>query len=340
MQLKTPDFWSHRGFFALLLWPLSLIWRLGHSLRWYRASQYQASLPVICVGNLSIGGTGKTPTVLRLAGLLAEMGYQPVILSRGYGGAEKGPILVNPEQHSAADIGDEPLMMAASLPVVVSRRRDIGARYIEHHRLGDIILMDDGLQNPDLFQDIVLGVFDGEVGIGNNLILPAGPMREPFKQGVKKLDIALVNGTDETGLSAKIGAAGSSDLLCISAVLNPSLDMTAEPDTSYIAFAGIGRPSRFFKSLQHAGFELVQSISFADHHPYANTDLIRLQEAANQSGAQLITTMKDWVRLPPEWRAEIKSFVVSMDFGEDEAKLRDRLEGQLEKAMQRCTKTA
>ena len=334
MHLKTPEFWSQRGLVSLSLWPLSLIWRLGHYLRWYRARPYRPALPVVCVGNLSIGGTGKTPTVLRLASLLAEMGYQPVVLSRGYGGTQKGPVLVNPETHGASDVGDEPLMMAASLNVVVSRRRDHGARFIENQKLGDIIVMDDGMQNPDLAKDILLGVFDGEVGIGNQFILPAGPLREPFSKGVQKLDIALMNGPDETGLTDRLKHTGQPQLLVALAALHPTPDMTPKAETSYLAFAGIGRPNRFFKSLQKAGFDIAQSVSFADHHLFSNADLVRLQEAANHSGAHLITTMKDWVRLPPEWRAEVQCFVVSMDFGADEEALRGRLDSLLKKTMQ------
>ena len=189
--------------------------------------------------------------------------------------------------------------------------RPAGAVYIAENSPADmpvdVIVMDDGLQNPYLDKDISIGVFDGQTGIGNGFLLPAGPLREPFSSGIKKLNIAIINGSDETGLSRRLPA-----IFRAAAALHPELSRESLPSGPFFAFAGIGRPERFFTSLQDAGLRLSETKAFGDHHLYSETELTALAEAAARSHSTLITTEKDWMRLPPEWRGHIVKYPVKL----------------------------
>ena len=199
--MKTPEFWSRRGPVAMALTPLSLVWLAGSWMRRWRARPYEADIPVICIGNLTAGGSGKTPIVGWLYDRLAARGWNPAILSRGYGGTERGPIWVNGDQHDAAACGDEPLMLAEGREVMVAHDRAAGASRISAGGKHDVILMDDGMQNPHLKRDLTIGVFDGGSGIGNGLVMPAGPLRSRLRSGMAEIDLAIVNGDDEAGIA-------------------------------------------------------------------------------------------------------------------------------------------
>ena len=309
-MIRTPDHWNHRGPLAISLLPLTLIWRVGGLLRSLSARPYRPPLPVICVGNLTAGGTGKTPLVGWLADRLAEKGKTPAILTMGYGGNEPGPLWVDPENHDAAACGDEPLMLADGRDVMVARDRAAGARAIVAGGRHDIIIMDDGMQNPGLARDVTIGVFDGATGIGNGWVIPAGPLRLPFESGLAELDLAVINGEDETGLAAEI-AGGK---VVFAATLRPQASIIESlGDAPLLAFAGIGRPARFFRTLETLGGNLAKTLSFADHHPYSQQDLTQLQEDAQRYGAEMITTQKDWMRLPPDWRPRVAMLPVTME---------------------------
>ena len=203
-MIKTPSFWNSRGVISTLLLPLSGLWSLAGFIRSFFAQQSRAKLPVICVGNLTVGGTGKTPVVAYLYDWCVAAGHAPVILSRGYGGSTTKPLWVDPQIHESSICGDEPLMLAEGRDVLVSRDRVAGAAAISARGLHDLILMDDGLQNPFLKKDLKIGVFDGAVGIGNGRVIPAGPLRASLGEGLAELDLALINGKDETGLAPTI----------------------------------------------------------------------------------------------------------------------------------------
>lgn len=308
-MIKTPSFWNNRGLASTALLPLSYVWQGLAVIRRRLAKNSRAALPVICIGNITVGGTGKTPVVGLLYDALCERGYHPAILSRGYGGSEAGPLWVDGAVHDAAACGDEPLMLAEGRDVLVSRDRANGANTIMARGLHDVILMDDGMQNPFLDKDLKIGVFDGGVGVGNGRLLPAGPLREPKGAGIAALDIIIINGDDETELGAILPAG------------KPVYTGQIEPDQTVIdnlegapllAFAGIGRPQRFFATLRQSGANLVQWLAFADHHPYSASDLTKLQADALHYGAQLITTQKDWMRLPRDWRDKIAFLPVTM----------------------------
>jgi tetraacyldisaccharide 4'-kinase len=308
-MIRTPTHWAKRGWPAVLLLPLSGLWAVAAWLRKVTARTRRAALPVICVGNLGAGGTGKTPIVSWLYDNLASRGWNPVILSRGYGGKLDGPAWVDGSSHDAAAIGDEPLMMAESRDVMVSRDRVAGARAIEAHGAHDVIIMDDGLQNPYLEKQLRIGVFDGGFGAGNGWLIPAGPLRTGWRAGLAMMDMVIINGTDATGLTARIG--GRLPVHHVATQIDQEV-VDSLADTPLLAFAGIGRPARMFESLEAAGGQIAKRLSFADHHPYSGHDLTRLQEEAHQHGAAMITTHKDWVRLPAEWRDRVTMLPISI----------------------------
>ena len=312
--MKTPSFWSQKNIMGALLVPVSWLWLFGAFLRQKLANTGRSSLPVICIGNISVGGTGKTPLTAHLCYLLKEKGYQPAVLTRGYGGQEKGPLIVDPSLHDAADVGDEPLMLSLNELVIVSRDRLKGAYFIQHSTDANVIIMDDGMQNPWLEKDMTIGVFDGGTGCGNSWIFPAGPLRQSLASGLKQLSVAVINGDDETGLMTKL-----TDIVpVISGSLMPDPNTVADiKNKRLVAFAGIGHPTRFFKTVAACGANVVQTLAFADHHPYSNSDLTRLHQDAVQQGAELVTTLKDWMRLPPHWRDRVNVLPVSMSFSEE-----------------------
>lgn len=315
-MMKTPEHWNHRGPAALALLPLTPIWWFAGRLRQRLTTPYHPPVPVICVGNLTAGGAGKTPFVAWLFDQLASRGWKPVILSRGHGGNATRPTWVDPAEHDATICGDEPLMLADGRDVLVSRDRARGARVIAERGIHDVILMDDGMQNPYLAHDLTIGVFDGASGIGNGWLIPAGPLRTPLAEGLAKISMAVINGDDETGLAVQLAAAAP----VFTARLQPDTTIIDElGDTPLLAFAGIGRPARFFKSLEAAGGSIVHRLSFADHHPYSQHDLAQIQEDAQRHGAAMITTKKDWMRLPPDWRAKVAMLPVSMEIDSEQA---------------------
>ena len=311
MPLKTPKFWSGLNWQSIILLPFSFIWKLGHYLRQKNAKPIKIKIPVICVGNLTVGGSGKTPVVITLCRFLSGIGKLPSVLTRGFGGNEKGPIFVDTNLHQSSDVGDEPLMMAHSIDVCVSRKRPLGASHIIANKQVDCIVMDDGLQNPTLEKDLKLAVFDGRFGIGNGLLLPAGPMREKLEDGLRNVDMVIFNGEDETNLTQKI----PSNIPVFTGELRPDDEIIEHMKNRRVyGFAGIGNPSRFFKTLRLIGADIVGEAHFADHHPYTDADMTQLYEDAIQAGSELVTTQKDWMRLPVEWRDRVLTVPVRIHF--------------------------
>ena len=310
-MITAPNFWTNKGLISTALLPLSLLWVLAGQIRQLLAKTETADLPVICVGNILIGGSGKTPVTSALCELLKEHGYAPCILIRGYKGSKKGPIFANPALHTTDEIGDEAVMLALSNDVCVCADRIKGAAFIAAQNKFDVIIMDDGMQNPWLHKDITLTVFDGGAGTGNQRLLPAGPLREPLNTGLARTDAVIFNGQDETGISELL----PDKLPQFKGKLYPDEKVAkALSEKRFIAFAGIGRPKRFFETVANTGADVVRTLSFADHHRYSEADLSRLQQEAWTNGADLITTHKDWVRLPPDWRARVWALPVSFRF--------------------------
>jgi tetraacyldisaccharide 4'-kinase len=283
-----------------------------------------AGIPVLCVGNYHVGGAGKTPAVLALVNLLRDAGEAPIVLSRGYRGRLRGPIKVDPERHAAIDVGDEPLMMAQAVAVVVARDRADGVA-LARSQGASVILMDDGFQNPSIAKDISLIVIDSDRGLGNGCVFPAGPLRAPLPPQLAHTDALMMvgNGSAADAVAAAVASEGG---LVLRAHLMPSeASVAALRGKRVLAFAGIGDPGRFFRTLRAAGVEVVVEKAFADHHPFSQNEIEALAAAAKRDGLTVVTTEKDIARLRrggelmPAAR-DIMPFAVTLRF-EDEVKL-------------------
>ncbi len=316
--MKEPAFWrtdGGRGSGALartLLTPLGWIyaWTVARRLR--KAKPLRIAPKVICVGNLTVGGTGKTPVTQSLMQRLSEMGHVPAALSRGYGGSQPGPLLVRPDDHRADAVGDEPLLLARSGAAWIARDRAAGGQAIEAAGEADIVLMDDGHQNPDLAKDCSILVVDGVTGWGPGTIFPAGPLREPVRTGLARADavIVMMPGPENEPDWAGLGLA-ELEIPIFHAWLEPE---TPPPPGKLVAFAGIGRPQKFFDALVAAGGELSEVAVYGDHHAFSVADLRHLDALAAAHDAHLITTEKDWVRLPADARDRITAWPVRAAF--------------------------
>lgn len=256
----------------------------------------RAGVPVLCVGNYHVGGAGKTPTVMALAGILRSLGETPVVLSRGYGGRLRGPVRVDPHRHAAAEVGDEPLMMARTIPVIVSRQRAAGI--VPACALGaSVILMDDGFQNPALAKDISLIVIDGDRGLGNGQVFPAGPLRAPLAPQLARTDALVIVGLGAAADDVAVRIKAQGGLLLRARVVPDEVSVAALRGRRVLAFAGIGDPPKFFRSLRACGVDVAAERAFADHHPFSQRDVAELQADAEQDGLTLVTTEKDAARL-------------------------------------------
>ena len=333
--MREPRFWhGPPSLKSILLRPLAALYGLIAEKRMQR-SGLNAGVPVICVGNYHVGGAGKTPTVLALAKLLRDLGETPVVLSRGYGGKLHGPVKVDPGRHAAADVGDEPLMLAATLPVVVSRQRADGVS-MARSLAATVILLDDGFQNPAVTKDTSLIVIDSHRGLGNCEVFPAGPLRAPLPPQIARTDALIIvgNGTAADTVAAEVAAQNKPVLR---AHLVPGATSVASlHGKRVLAFAGIGDPARFFNTLQASGVEVVRSRAFADHHPFSAAEIEGLIAEAKRDALTLVTTEKDLARLwsgggLPDWAKEIVPFAVTLEF-EDGAKLKRFVTDQLFKA--------
>ncbi len=305
--MRAPAFWSGPSLLSDLLMPAGDLYAAAGWLRQRLIRPQRAPVPVICIGNLVAGGAGKTPTARALLERLTAGGHRPAALLRGYGGRLAGPVRVKPERHDAHAVGDEALLLARAAPTWVARDRVAGARAAAAAG-AELVVMDDGFQNPSLAKDLSLLVLDGESGLGNGRVIPAGPLREPSGRGFARADALVILGDDRHGLAVR--APGTPVLF---ARLEPS-DGADLAGRRLLAFAGIGRPSKFFATLERLGAELVATAAFADHHRYTAAELEALQGRAVQQAATLITTEKDAVRLPDAWRQRVEVLPVELVF--------------------------
>ncbi len=313
--MRAPGFWTRPpGAAALALAPLGALYGLGGRLRWALSTPWRAPVPVICIGNLVAGGAGKTPVALAVMERLRSRGVAAQFLSRGHGGTLKGPLRVEPH-HSAAEVGDEPLLLADIAPAWISADRAAGARAMAAAGARAIV-MDDGFQNPGLAKDLSLLVVDGAVGFGNGMILPAGPLREPAAAGLARAQGLVLVGEDGTGLAARLPPG----LPLLRARLVPdAASVAALADRPVLAFAGIGRPSKFFETCRAAGLRLADTVPFPDHHPYTRAELAALLDRAEALGARALTTAKDASRLPADLRDRVSVLPVRLAFDDPSA---------------------
>lgn len=309
MLSNEPAWWYGAGHqaLALSLEPLARVYGAVAVARFKMAKPYRCKLPVICVGNFTAGGTGKTPLCIYLAERLKALGERPVFLTRGYGGSAKGPLWVDEESHTAAVTGDEPLLLARTAPTLVARDRRAGAQVIEARAVetrgagASVIIMDDGMQNPSLVKDLSIAVLSAKRGLGNGRVIPAGPLRAPFKFQLELCDAIAINDSDASG--GPVAGAQSVEAVLRQNFNGPMLraHVVATEDMAWVcgarvlAFAGIGNPQRFFDLL--AGAEFLECVVLRDHQMLSDIDARGLLAKAVASGAKLITTEKDWVRL-------------------------------------------
>ena len=295
--MRAPHFWwqPSPSLQANLLRPASFIYT-SVAARRMRRQGVKADLPVICIGNFTAGGAGKTPTALAVAGILDAAGESPAFLSRGYGGRLPGPVQVRTPQHTASDVGDEPILLSRAAQTVVSRDRPAGAR-LAYESGATVVVMDDGLQNPSLIKDCAIVAVDGATGIGNGLPLPAGPLRAPMDVQWPAIDAVLVIGDGEPGRQVAEDARRR-DKRVFEARLEPSMEAAQSLEgRKVLAFAGIGRPEKFFESLRACGAAVEAARPFPDHHAYTAAELTSLRREAEAQGLVAVTTEKDFARI-------------------------------------------
>jgi len=316
--MRAPEFWRHDGLLAALLSPASAVWRRRTAARMRRTIPEFVDVPVICIGNAVAGGAGKTPVAMSVADRLSARGAKPHFLSRGYGGTTVEPTRVDPVHHTSHEVGDEPLLLARHAPTWVARNRVAGARAAVSAG-AEVIVLDDGFQNPSLHKDISILVVDGGYGFGNARVMPSGPLREHLGDAIARADALAIIGTDTHGIEQSV--SGTKPVLAARFV--PRIQDDDLSGAAVLAFAGIGRPEKFFETLAGMGCQLKGTREFADHHPYTSDEVMKLIEDAAAAGTVPVTTEKDAVRLPAEAHGIIRTLGVTLEW-RDEAAL-DRL---------------
>ncbi len=306
--MRPPAFWNDAGApEARLLAPAG--WLYARLARAGRGKAWRAPVPVLCVGNAVLGGAGKTPVALAVAERLALSGHRPHFLSRGHGGRLRGPVRVDPAAHGAADVGDEPLLLARAAPAWIARNRAAGAAAAAAAG-ASIVVMDDGFQNGSLAKDAAILVADGAVGYGNGRVFPAGPLREPAAAAHARADALVIVGRPQCALP--------NGLPRLEARLTPAPGCERLAGEAVFGFAGIGRPAKFAETLQELGARLVDFRAFPDHHAYRPEEAMALLEQAAALGARCVTTEKDAVRLPADIRAAVDTLPVAVEWRDPE----------------------
>ncbi len=314
--MRTPEFWQHSGGTSTLLTPAGFIYAMAGRLLRRRHTPWRSPIPVICIGNVVVGGAGKTLLALSIGARLRERGHNVHFLTRGYGGSLKGPVRVNNDYHGAKEVGDEPLLLADVAPTWVSRNRAASAKAAIDEG-ADVLIMDDGLQNLTLAKNISILAIDGGYGFGNEKIIPAGPLREPIADALKRVDKIVIVGKDRFRVEEKLPTN--------KAILNATLVVPTEVASNFngrrvVAFAGIARPAKFFQTLKELNCEVVMTFEFADHHLYSPDKIMKIVEEANKLNATPVTTSKDAARLPPRARLMVEVLPVEVAW-QNEAEL-------------------
>jgi len=309
--MRAPDFWDRKtdGILPSLLRPLGCLVATVGTMQRKATAPWRAPVPVICVGNLVAGGAGKTPVTIDITSRLKAANMDAHVVSRGYGGSQLGPVRVDPTTHTSGDVGDEPLLLARTAPTWVSRDRRQGIEAAVEAG-ATIIVMDDGLQNPSVEKDLSLMVVDGAYGFGNGRVMPAGPLREPIETGLARTDAVVLLGTDQADVWGRVQRLGYKGMKVLRAKLDPVGDYTDLKGQKVFAFAGIGRPEKFFKTLEEIGCKLAGCETFDDHHPYTEAEILSI--LANAMDTPVITTAKDHVRLNPKQQKRVRVLDIAL----------------------------
>ena len=315
--MREPAFWREKNprtraaapVTRLLLTPIAAIYAWAGARRIKKTLAFDCERPVVCIGNLTVGGVGKTPLTRFLRERIQKhFGVRVATLSRGYGGSHSGPLKVEEASHSAREVGDEPLMMAYSGESWIGRDRVAAAQAMSSAGV-DVIIMDDGFQNPSLKKDLSIIVLDAIDPFGNGFVFPKGPLREPVAEGLKRADLIVLMGDGETPSEIKDAP--------IPIIRARTIPRAAPAPGRYVAFAGIGNPLKFFDTLgTYKDVELSETVPYADHHPYSQSDIEFLRTLASERSARLITTEKDYVRMAPDQREGVLAFPVLAEIPE------------------------
>ena len=324
-MLKAPKFWYKKNdtYLSNTLYPLSLLFRFGTKIRNIISRQRISKIPVICIGNIVVGGAGKTPVALKLGSMLKQNGYKPHFVSKGYGGIETNNTLIK-EWHSAQSVGDESLLLSEVAPTWIGKDRNKSFMLAKENG-ADCIIMDDGFQNPTLQKDFSIIVINGEQGFGNKRVIPSGPLRESVARGISRANLIIVIGEIDENTRKKI----SNSVPLIHANFKISRDNKIYKNQKVTAFAGIAYPEKFYNSLSEQGAILEKKISYPDHHIFDENDMLNLAENANLTKSVLVTTKKDFVRIPKSYRSLVSTLNGEIKF-EDENLLKEILSNVLE----------
>jgi tetraacyldisaccharide 4'-kinase len=309
--MNSPEFWHHPcGLRACLLAPLSWLYTLCGILRKWFIKPVKASVPVISIGNFTLGGAGKTPVTIAIAQCLQKIGKNPHIISRGYQGSLQGPVQVDINTHHYHQTGDEPLLLARVAPVWISKNRALAAGPACQSG-ADILVLDDGHQNHSLIKDMRIMVVDSQQKFGNGQVFPAGPLRQSVEAGLKQTDVIILIGDETSPVPLELLSLSCPLLRARMIPLFPEPQSGEKP---VVAFAGLGYPEKFRQTLVNAGFDVRAFVPFPDHYPYSPVDLKRLEEEAHRHKADLVTTEKDYVRIPLKCRKSIKAIAIELEF--------------------------
>lgn len=312
MLIKTPKFWMRRNYISYSLLPLSLIYKAAKRVIDLTQQTTKVSKPIICVGNLTVGGSGKTPVALALGKILQEMSVEFAYLSRGYLGKKNQFGYVDKVKSMSCDVGDEPLILAEVAPTFVAKDRLQGARQIIKNRKIQAIILDDGMQNNLLQKDLTILVIDSKIQFGNEFIFPAGPLRESVGEGLAKADFVVVIGEVDEKLQQILA-----NKKIISAKIKAK-NLANFSGQKLMAFCGLAHPKKFFSFLENQGLNVVNTQSFADHHSYKISELERLVAKAKKLDAKLIATKKDWVKFPSNFKRKIEYLDIDLEFVDKE----------------------
>ncbi len=322
--MKAPHFWNTRNILSTLLLPAAAAYSFGSLICSRRVRPVTLPIPVICVGNLTVGGAGKTPVAMHIGGILKKKNINAFFISRGYGGSQKSPLRVDIEKHDAKLVGDEPLLLARILPTIVGSNR-VHAAQLAIEQGAETIIMDDGFQNPSLVKDLSLIVVDRRLSFGNERILPAGPLREKVASGLKRANaIVIIN-------PANFMPTSLPNIPFLLARSHPAPSMLSLKGKKIIAFCGIAVPAKFYYMLKNSGAEIIEKISFPDHYYYKQKDIDSLRKKAVEQNSILVTTSKDAARLAKDFSQEIQDIIVaemSLAF-DNENKLEEMIETAL-----------